>query len=112
VMRKVATIVEDDESDVEEREGKHVIWTHKSRGHGLGDIRLPKVPPETPALERRNELPLPTTTTTAPVMRTSKQRLEDAKAAYKAEKTRYRAEREHRRREKLASKGLMFPETT
>jgi hypothetical protein len=111
VMRKVATIVEDDVSDVEEREGEHVIWTHKSRGHGLGDIRLPKVPPETPAVERRNQPPLPATAT-APVMRTSKQRLEDAKAAYKAEKARYRVEREQRRREKLTSKGLMFPEAT
>lgn len=108
VMKKVANIVEDDMSDVEEREGD-VIWTRRTRGHGLGDIRLPKVYPETPAVEKRHEIPPPLKSPAAGV-KTSRQRLEEAKAAYKAEKTRYRMEREQRRRDKLAAKGLMYPE--
>jgi len=111
VMKRVATIVdEDQESDVEEQDGD-VIWTHRIRGYT--DIRLPQVDAETK----------PTTPTTPapkgkqpqlqpPVMvKSTKQKLEEAKAAYKIAKAEYRAERDRKRREKLEAKGLMLPET-
>lgn len=110
VMKKVATIVEDDASDIEERDDD-VVWTHRPRG--LADIRLPKVEPETkpntPHVARQPTIPPPPLPPPPVSTKTSRQRLEEAKATYKAEKARYRAEREQRRRDKLIAKGLMPP---
>ena len=113
VMKRVATIVDEDEmSDVEEQDGD-VIWTHPSRSRVHTDVRLPneesESKPTTPTTrtQRADKTGAP-----APpaIAKTSKQRLEEAKAVYKAEKARYRTERDQKRREKLASKGLMMPE--
>ncbi|KIM33604.1 hypothetical protein M408DRAFT_157576 [Serendipita vermifera MAFF 305830] len=118
IMKRVAAIVdEDDFSDIEEDD--HVIWTHH---HGRsrypkepeeGDSKPPTPTARTPKVDKTAPPPAP-----APVPRSqpsqpvksSKQRLEEAKAVYKAEKARYRAERELKRRDKLTSKGWMLPE--
>jgi hypothetical protein len=111
VMKRVAGIVDEDpESDIEEQDGD-VIWTHRTRGHA--DIRLPRVDPETkPTTPTAATTPKGKKSQPPPPVATqnTKQRLEEAKAAYKAAKAAYRAEREQKRREKLASKGLMLPE--
>ncbi|KAG8834831.1 hypothetical protein FRC17_006939 [Serendipita sp. 399] len=126
VMKRVQTIVEEDPLSEVEEQDEDVIWTHRSRGqagdsHPLSAIaqhfgfKTPthKHPPavKSPTSPKNPDTKAVVSPPPPPVAaKTSKQRLEDAKAVYKAEKTRYRAEREHRRREKFTAKGLAYPE--
>jgi hypothetical protein len=130
VMKKVQNIVDDVQSDVEEQDD-HVIWTHKPRPDlklaKIGRDSKPSTPttpqgPKSPKSPRASKAPPPISAISAPLFtptsaatsappKSSKQRLEEAKALYKAEKARYRAEREQKRRDKITAKGLMLPET-
>ncbi|CAG7849655.1 SubName: Full=Uncharacterized protein {ECO:0000313/EMBL:CCA71326.1} [Serendipita indica DSM 11827] len=103
VMKRVQTIVEEDPpSDIEEQDGD-VIWTHRPTPSSA----FPKTPIHT---EKRTAVPAPASVPAAASAKSSKQRLEEAKALYKAEKARYRAEREQRRRNKLESRGYKYPD--
>ncbi|KAG8756429.1 hypothetical protein FRC14_003060 [Serendipita sp. 396] len=116
VMKRVQNIVEEDPlSDVEEQE-EDVIWTHRPRGQADAKQastilqQLIAKSPTSPKAPNANAKAVVTSPPPPVPTKTSKQRLEDAKALYKAEKARYRAEREQRRRDKLTSKGLMYPD--
>ena len=106
-MKRVQTIVEEDPvSDVEEQDSD-VIWTHRpTPSSAFPTSAFPSATfPKTPT-EKKTKTAVP-----APVSaKSSKQRLEEAKAVYKAEKARYRAERDHRRRSKLEARGYKYPD--
>lgn len=118
IKRMSNIVVEDIQEDVQEQDGD-VIWTRQHRT--VPTIRLPA--PETPIVEMavvEVEKPEPKPfmqvlrippPEDSPLSPDSKRRLEDAKNLYKAEKARYRAEREQKRREKLAAKGFMLPDS-
>ncbi|CAG7855156.1 SubName: Full=Uncharacterized protein {ECO:0000313/EMBL:CCA71326.1} [Serendipita indica DSM 11827] len=95
VMKRVQTIVEEDPpSDIEEQDGD-VIWTHRPTP-SLRFQRLLSI--------LKRELRYQHQHLCQPLhLQSRQQRLEEAKALYKAEKARYRAEREQRRRNKLES---------